>query len=73
MHGTLGAVLGILGGIATVLAYVAWSVTHIRRALRTLDRLAGEHQAMMDAAHRHNRATGQVVRVKWPRGDHRGR
>ena len=73
MHGALGAVLGILGGIVTVLTYVAWTVRQIRRAMRTLDRLTGEHETMMDAAHRHDRVTGRVLRVKWPRGDHRGR
>lgn len=72
MHGALGAVLGILGGIATVLAYVAWTVRQIRRVLRTVDRLQGEHEAMMGAAHRHDRDTGRVLRIKWPRGDHRG-
>lgn len=73
MHGAFGAVLGILGGIATVLAYVAWSVRQILHVVRTLNRLQGEHDAMMGAAHRHDRVTGRVLRVKWPRGEHRGR
>lgn len=73
MRGALGAVLGILGGIATALAYVTWTVRQIRRTVRAVDRLADEHAAMLEAAHRHEKYTGRVVRLVLPRGGHRAR